>query len=363
MQAVIMAAGKSTRTYPLTSTRPKPLIPVWGRPFLELQLRQLQGVVEDVILVVGYRREQIEGWFGDRFQDLPLRYAVQATQRGTADALLTARPLVRGKVLALNGDDFYHHNDLKALAARGRGLLVTQARDPQNRAVVDIADGSVVNIVEKPKNPPSDAWCSVGGYVMESADLELLDDLPLSPRGELELPDFILRVVRRSQVTPQRIHEWWLPLTYAWDVLTATHELWSVPERAQSLGLASETAANGPLWIGRDVEIGQNVRIVGPTALGDGAALGDGCVVERCTILPGARVGAGCRVQDSVLGEDAILGAGATLESRPGHELRVNVKGSTVTPELDRLGSIVGDGVRIEADARVPAGSLLSNAP
>ncbi|HEY7698473.1 MAG TPA: sugar phosphate nucleotidyltransferase, partial [Vicinamibacteria bacterium] len=187
MQAVIMAAGRSTRTHPLTATRPKPLVPIWDRPLLEHQLRQLEGLVDEVLLVVGFLREQIEERFGGSFGRIRLRYVVQERQRGTADALLAARPHVTARSLVLNGDDFYHRHDLKALLASGRGLLVAQAKDPENRAVVQLEGDVIQGIVEKPENPPGDAWCSVGGYCVEKEDLRHLDEVRPSPRGELEL--------------------------------------------------------------------------------------------------------------------------------------------------------------------------------
>src|SRR3990172_6674641 len=215
MQAVIMAAGRSTRTYPLTATRPKPLVPIWDRPLLEHQLRQLDGLVDEALLVVGFLREQIESRFGDAFGKIRLRYVVQERQRGTAAALLAARPHVTARCLVLNGDDFYHSDDLKGLAERGRGLLVTQARDPENRAVVQLEGDVITGIVEKPKDPPKDAWYSVGGYCVERDDLRYLDEVVPSPRGELELPDFILRLVEGSVVRAKRIDRFWLPITYS----------------------------------------------------------------------------------------------------------------------------------------------------
>ncbi|HEY7820405.1 MAG TPA: nucleotidyltransferase family protein, partial [Vicinamibacteria bacterium] len=189
----------------MTRTRPKPLVPIWDRPLLEHQLRQLDGLADEVILVVGYLREQIERRFGDSHGGIRLRYVVQERARGTADALLAARPFVTSRSLVLNGDDFYHRDDLQGLAARGRGLLVSRVKDPENRAVVQLNGDVITDIVEKPQNPPRDAWCSVGGYCVEKDDLRYLDDIALSPRGELELPDFILRLVQDSEVRAKTI--------------------------------------------------------------------------------------------------------------------------------------------------------------
>jgi bifunctional UDP-N-acetylglucosamine pyrophosphorylase/glucosamine-1-phosphate N-acetyltransferase len=375
MQAVIMAAGSSTRTHPLTLTRPKPLVPIWGRPFLELQLRQLQGLVDEAVLVVGFLKEQIEERLGKEFEGIALRYAVQERQRGTADALLTARPFLSGPTLVLNGDDFYHHDDLRKLSRTGRGLLVARAKDPENRAVVSIEDGRVRAIVEKPASPAKHAWCSVGGYCVEEEDLGLLDDLPLSPRGELELPDFITRLIESTSVRPSPIERFWMPLTYAWDVLGLVLFLWQEPTRAQELGLASETPARlaersdvsfgskveieEPVWVGPNVAIGNGVRIVGPSAIGAGTSLDEGAFIERSVLFEDVRVGRAAKVSHSILGRGASVGAEARLSSAVGSSLSVDVKGKSVVPELERLGVVAGDFAVVPSRAAVPAGTLL----
>jgi bifunctional UDP-N-acetylglucosamine pyrophosphorylase/glucosamine-1-phosphate N-acetyltransferase len=359
----------------LTATRPKPLVPIWDRPLLEHQLRQLDGLVDEVLLVVGFLREQIENRFGDALGGIRLRYVVQEQQRGTADALLAARPHVTARCLVLNGDDFYHRDDLRGLAERGRGLLVTRAKDPENRAVVQLEEDVITGIVEKPKNPPQDAWCSVGGYCIERDDLRYLDEVVPSPRGELELPDFILRLVEGSVVRAKRIDRFWLPITYSWDVLQAALFLWEDPSRARDLGLVAETLsairARGDVTLGRDVRIegpirlGSNVciedgaRLSGPIAIGSGARIAEEAVVERSILFDDVVVGARAQVLDSVLGEGVSVGAAARIESRPGVELAIDVKGKRVVPDIARLGVVAGDGVSIAASAVVPAGTLL----
>ena len=64
MQAVLMVAGKSTRTYPLTLTRPKPLLPIMNRPLIEHSLDQLVGLFDEIIFITGYRKEMIEAALG-----------------------------------------------------------------------------------------------------------------------------------------------------------------------------------------------------------------------------------------------------------------------------------------------------------
>lgn len=379
MQAVILAAGRSTRTYPLTVTRPKPLVPLWGRPLVEHQIRQLAGLVDEVVLVVGFLRDQIEHRLGSEHQGVRLRYVVQQTQRGTADALLAARPFLSSRALVLNGDDFYHHDDLEGLAGLAgthRGLLVSRASDPQNRAVVTIEDERITSIVEKPPSPPKDSWCSVGGYAIEASDLDELDHLEPSPRGELELPDFISRLVRQSKVQPWRIERFWLPLTYAWDVLGVTRFLWETKETAAALAIESESLSTlearsdvelgrgveieGPLWVGRGVRIEDGAHLVGPVALGPGVRVGARARLERVVLFEEAVIEREAKVFDSVLGARVIVGAKASLSSRPGSELEIRIKDKTVVPDLPRLGTIAGDGAQIAPGAELPAGTLLA---
>ena len=370
-----MAAGRSTRTHPLTATRPKPLVPIWDRPLLEHQLRQLDGLVDEVLLVVGFLREQIEERFGESFGRIRLRYVVQERQRGTADALLAARPHVTARSLVLNGDDFYHRDDLRGLAEGGCGLLVTQAKDPENRAVVRLEGDVITGIVEKPQDPPKDAWCSVGGYCVEKDDLRYLDKVVPSPRGELELPDFILQLVKESVVHAKRIDRFWLPITYSWDVLQAALFLWEDPTRARELGLVAETLSSirarddvtlgrdvrieGPIRLGANVRIKDGARLSGPISIGSGARIAEGATIERSILFDDVVVGARARVLDSVLGKGVSVGASARIESRPGAELAIDVEGKRIVPEIARLGVVAGDGVSIEAGTVVPAGKLI----
>jgi len=222
----------------------------------------------------------------------------------------------------------------------------------------------IVGIVEKPPSPPPDALSSVGGYCVEREDLALLDGLAESPRGELELPDFILEVVARATVRAHEIQKLWIPLTYAWDLLTFMSVLWDEPERAMELGLAPhpgnvDVPCDGPLWVGDDVHVAADARLTGPMALGSGTRVEPGAVLERVVTLEGVVVGPRARISDSVLGAGVDVGADARLESLPGHRLSIDVKGKSVVPELARLGAVVGDGVAIEAGSVIPAGSLL----
>ena len=377
LQAVLLAAGRSTRTYPLTATRPKPLIPLLGRPLLEHLLLQLEGTVDEAILVVGYRADAIRDRLGSRFRSLPLRYLVQRDQRGTADALLQAVPLIEDRCLVLNGDDLYHRHDLRALTRHRTAILVTPVPDPQNRAVVTIAGDRLVDIVEKPASAPPNSLASVGGYCLERELLDRLQDVSLSSRGELELPDFIRMLTRESVVRYHRIERIWLPLTYAWDVLRATLFLMEKEERARDFGVALQSAKEilerqdiqvgddpvieGPVLIGSGAALGNSCRVTGPAVIAEGCTIGERAELERSVLFRGVRISDRASVSHSVLGEQVQIGSGARLIADPpiGQALEVELQGKSIPTALERLGLVAGDGAEVPAGSNVPPGTLL----
>jgi bifunctional UDP-N-acetylglucosamine pyrophosphorylase/glucosamine-1-phosphate N-acetyltransferase len=376
-QAVLLAAGRSTRTYPLTATRPKPLIPILGRPLLEHLLLQLEGIVDEAILIVGYRADAIRNQFGSRFRSLPLRYLVQRDQRGTADALLQAAPLVEDRCLVLNGDDLYHRHDLRALTRQRTAILVTPVPDPQNRGVVTVAGDRVVEIVEKPTNAPPGSLASVGGYSLERESLDRLQGVTLSSRGELELPDFIQMLARESVVGYHRIERLWLPLTYAWDVLRATLFLLEREERARDFGVVlqsaeelrerqdirvgADVAIEGPVLIGSGATLGSFCRVSGPAVIAEGSTVGEHAELERSVLFRGVLISDRASVSHSVLGERVRIGSRARVLADPprGHALEVVLQGKAIPAALDRLGLIAGDGAEVSPDSVVPPGTLL----
>src|SRR3989344_6621852 len=108
MQAVILAAGKGTRCLPLTATRPKVLLKAGNESVLEHSIRALHGLVDEIIVVVGYMKEKIA---------FPVVTVEQKNLSGSGDALRQCQKLLKDRFIVLNGDDFYSRDDLKKCLA------------------------------------------------------------------------------------------------------------------------------------------------------------------------------------------------------------------------------------------------------
>jgi bifunctional UDP-N-acetylglucosamine pyrophosphorylase/glucosamine-1-phosphate N-acetyltransferase len=183
MKAVILAAGKSTRMFPLTLDKPKPLLLLANRPLLAWNLDQLAGLVDEVIVVVGYKKEMIREVFGDSYQGIPLRYVVQEEQEGTGHALLAAQDYVGEEFLVMNGDDIYSGEDIEAIIGKKNCLLAKEVPDASKYGALLVRDGKVERIIEKPDHYVSNL-INVGLYKFTRDIFLSLENIQRSPRGE-----------------------------------------------------------------------------------------------------------------------------------------------------------------------------------
>ncbi len=215
MQAVILAAGEGKRMQPLTFERPKPLLPVAGKPIIEHILDALPPEVDEVIIVIGYKGDMIKEHLGNSYHGKKITYVFQWMPAGTAHALSIARPFLKDRFLFMFGDDIHGAEALAEIVKHPLGILATQHPEPQRFGVVERnADGTLRGIVEKPKNPSSNL-VTPGGFVLD----ERVFDYP-APRhetGEYYLTD---PVSSFAQDYPMMVVEQplWLPMGYPEDI-------------------------------------------------------------------------------------------------------------------------------------------------
>ena len=164
MKAVILCAGKSTRTYPITLTRPKPLIKVGEKTIIEYNLEALGQVskesddvdIDEIVLVVGYKKAQIKEFLGNEFDGIKLKYVDQKEQKGTAHALLAVEKSLEGRFILMMGDNIYSGEDILNCVKWHNSMLTAKVPDPQNYGVIVEKGGFMEEIVEKPEEFVSD---------------------------------------------------------------------------------------------------------------------------------------------------------------------------------------------------------------
>ena len=199
MDGVVLAAGEGTRMRPLTADRPKGLVEVAGEPLLTHCFDTLRSLsVDRLVVVVGYRGDDIVSHYGDQYRDTPIAYVRQDEQLGLAHALEQASPAVDGTFVMLNGDNVCRANLSDAIArhcetdASATVLVESVSRAEARTTGVMTTDGEgrVTGLVEKPSDPPS-TLVTRGFFVFEPAIGHACALTRPSERGEYELPDAI----------------------------------------------------------------------------------------------------------------------------------------------------------------------------
>ncbi|HII72203.1 TPA: NTP transferase domain-containing protein, partial [Candidatus Woesearchaeota archaeon] len=221
IQAVILAAGKATRTEPLTAGKAKALLPILEGNILTTILDAAQPLIDEAIIVVGHLKEQIIAAMGDSYKGIRLRYVEQTEQLGTGHAVLCAEPFIRDRFIILTGDDIISPKDLSSLVKHRYACLAKEVDDPKRFGIFTVdADSNVTDIEEKPAKPKSNL-ANTAIWVMDKRLLALMKTRGKTARGEYEITCALGELIKTDKVFCQKVEDYWIPITYPWNLLEA----------------------------------------------------------------------------------------------------------------------------------------------
>ncbi len=328
MQAVILAAGKSTRTYPLTLTRPKPLLKVGKKTLLEHNLEQLDGLVDELILVVGYKKDMLIN-FVDKIRNrykFKISFVEQKGQLGTGHALLQVKDIVKGRFLLMMGDDIYSRGDIENCMKHDFCILARKVKDPSNFGILEVIGKNVKNIIEKPQLRFSDlANCAL--YVMDKKIFDMVEKLKKSKRKEYEITSAIKLLAQKIDI-PYVLAKEWIPVGYPWDLFNVK-KVFGIKGNAVGGGCKVDGDVKDCIIMDRTIIekgsyiensiIGEAVYFNGIAKAADnvvsvvrklprdagrlGAVIGDGVKAEEVNIKPGCKIWPGNKVKGEIMGD------------------------------------------------------------
>ncbi len=214
-KGIILAGGSGTRMYPLTRSVSKQLLPVYDKPmiFYPLSILMLAEIRDILIITTPQDVAAFETLLGDGCQwGLRLNYAVQPEPGGLAQAFLIGESFIGGhpSCLILGDNIFYGHGlvqQLRSTSERTQGATVFGywVKDPERYGVAQFgADGSVLALEEKPREPKSN-YAVTGLYFYDEQVVDLAKGLEPSPRGELEITDLNNLYLQRGQLFLEKL--------------------------------------------------------------------------------------------------------------------------------------------------------------
>jgi UDP-N-acetylglucosamine diphosphorylase / glucose-1-phosphate thymidylyltransferase / UDP-N-acetylgalactosamine diphosphorylase / glucosamine-1-phosphate N-acetyltransferase / galactosamine-1-phosphate N-acetyltransferase len=378
MKAVLLAAGEGIRLMPITSTRPKHLIKIAGKPILQFCLEAVKNAgIKEVIIVTHYMGDSIKTYFGDGEKlGLKITYVEQKDVLGTGNATMVAEPFVDEDFVLIYGDLLFGLDTVKnvlQLYKHGKTAAVmgvVPVDNPENYGIIE-KDGQkrVKRIVEKPAvgKAPSNL-ANTGIYVFSREVFDKLRQTKASARGEWELTDAITFLAQEGKtvLACELLKDDWFDVGRPWDLLDANNwalkrmdckVLGTVEQGAHLIGsvfvaesarIRSGAYIEGPVFIGEEADVGPNCFIRSGTTLGRKVRVGNACEIKNSIIMDGTHVGHLSYVGDSVFGEKCNLGAGtiiANLRFDDG-KIKMIIKDKVVDTGRRKLGVIFGDKVK-----------------
>jgi UDP-N-acetylglucosamine diphosphorylase/glucosamine-1-phosphate N-acetyltransferase len=392
MKAIILTAGKGTRLHPLTLTRPKPLVPVGGKPIVDHVLAALKHAgVDEAVFIVNYMAQSLQSHLGDGTKyGMKFEYAVQEHLKGTADAASFAEPFVKDDFLLTYGDwlttpsaidmVLQTHEREKPTATIG----VVPVENPEHYGIVEVDDSYIKRIIEKPRREEAPTnLANAGIYVLSTRIFEAIKDTKPSPRGELEITDSFTQLLDggyKIAAAPIPSAEM-LDVGLLWDLFKANQ--WALEKTKSSIGGSIEGGAHlirpvtveegarirsgvyieGPAFIGKGSDLGPNCFIRPHTSIGRNVRIGNACEVKNSIIMDKTHIGHLSYVGDSIIGENCNLGAGTTIANYrfDGGTVRMAVKDNILDTGRRKLGVFLGDDVKTGINVSLMPGVKVGN--
>jgi len=337
LAAVVLAAGKGTR---MKTRRAKVLHEVCGRPLAYYPVkRALEVGADPVVVVVGHQADAVEAALTEHLPGAPLKFVVQKEQLGTAHAVLTARPALRGfdgQVLILSGDTpLVTAETLRAVVEkRGRAGLAFGTMTLENPAgygrVVHAPQGGPALVVEEKDATPAERaihevnagiYCADAAFLWKTLarvgsknaqrEFYLTDLVALAAEG----PGAVAAHVSPVDAAGVNDQE---ELSLAARALTRR-----TAEALMDAGVTIEDPerfdCDDGVTVGPDTVIEPSVRLRGKTRIGEGCRIGQGSILTDMVVGDGVRVNPYCVFDGSTVAASAILGPFTRL--RPGSDV------------------------------------------
>ncbi len=335
MKAILLAGGKGSRLRPLTIHTPKPIVPIFNRPFLHYQIDLLKQVpeIDEVILSLNYQPRRIEEIFGDGADlGIKIRYVVEPAPLGTGGAVKYAGDKLTESVVVFNGDVLTEidlgavirlHRERRARAT----IVLTPVDNPSAYGLVETdADSNIKRFLEKPK--PEEITTNninAGIYILEP---DTFDRIPSDVAWSIERSYFPSLIERNETFVAYVYNGYWIDIGTP-EKYTQVHRdimdgrFGALPFRdmaAPRICIADDARVEegamieGPCFIDGGVLVKTGARIGPYSVIGRQTQVDEAANIDGAIIWPNCRISRDAVVRNAIIGRNCHLGRNVTVE-------------------------------------------------
>lgn len=388
MQAVILAAGISSRFWPL-SQRHKSLIRIMGRPLIWYTIEGLRKAgIRDLIIVQNSKKD-IEKELASRglSRGLKIKYINQKKSLGMGNALWQTRNLISGPFFVLNaeridGGEIAKNLKIKNKKLKAKAILTGQKTDqPELYGVIKLKASRVVSIIEKPKRREEPSNIRVVGVYLLSPDFFKI--YQKVKKNNYDFEDALSLYIKDNNVQAIIIKKTVPPLKYPWHLFQIEKYLFDkfLKRKIDKMSKISKNVIiegkvyiskrvkifesaviKGPCYIGSDCTIGANTLIREYTNLEDNVLIGGGAEIKHSVFQKDCHVHSGF-FGDSIFGQGCRVGAGTITANVRIDRGKIKIKNrkNKIATDLNYLGAIVGENTKIGINNSLMPGVLIGS--
>ncbi|MFQ6060773.1 MAG: sugar phosphate nucleotidyltransferase [Thermoplasmata archaeon] len=350
MKAIVLAGGIGTRLRPLTEKRPKPLIPVAGRPCIDFVIHSLvTSGFHEIVVTTGYMSDYLIKRIGDGLQyDASILYSFEETPAGTAGAVKRVGDFIDDTFVVASGDVladvdmralYDYHKKVGSVAT----IALTEVDNPEGFGIVELDEKNrITRFKEKPKSHEIFSnLINAGIYVLEPIVLEFI---PPDEMFDFSKNVFPTLLEEELPLFGKKLDGLWMDIGKPRDLLRASMEVISRQGRKfRKEGVQSDAKC----IISDSANIEKGVQLKGSCYIGNNAFISKGAVVENSCIYEDVLVERGVVIRDSIVLEKTKIGWQSEIESS------IISRNCIVEEDVRMVNSIVGDEMTIKIHSRL----------
>ena len=351
MIGIILHGGHGTRLRPVTHTGPKQLLPIANMPMSQYGLETMKnaGINEIAIIIGGIGSQKVKEYYGTGKKfGVKISYIEQDLPKGIAHAVGLCKEFVNNeKFLVFLGDNIISKSILDFTenfkkSDDDASILLCEVDNPSRFGIANIKENKIIEILEKPKNPPTNLAVT-GIYFLTPLIFEIIKDLKPSWRNELEITDALDQLLKMNKkISYHIITDYWKDTGTPEDIIHANRVILEKMKSFNEGEKENDVIISGNVMIGKNTKIKSGTEIIGPVIIGEN------CLIEsNAKIGPNASIGDNSFVSKATI-SDSIIMADCKINAHINIKNSIIALNSSITSDknVEKI-FLVGEGTKI----------------